>query len=499
MKKRIMVGYGLCFLLGLGGSGAIFSYIMNEKLNKFHQTNTIRRVNNFSPMPTANLSNYIPTFQATEEFEQAAAASVNAVVYVSTKVSNSDSYLGLGDLFGTPQRGSGSGVIISDDGYIVTNNHVIEDASEIIITLNNKTEHKAKVIATDANTDLAVIKIDAIGLQTIKFGNSDDVRVGQWVLAVGNPFNLTSTVTAGIVSAKARNIGILRGQNGGKNGQDYSIESFLQTDAAVNPGNSGGALVSLKGELIGLNTAIATETGSFSGYSFAIPANLVRKVVNDLIHYGTVQRGFIGVSIQDLDARTAQKHNLQTLEGAYVTGIAANGAARAAGLKEGDLIVSIHGKKISSASELQEQIANYNPGDAVQVQVLRDNQPLTLVVTLRNLDGTTDKVEKTAFFNESTSSKKNATLQEIGAAFSEPTTAELRRRDLNYGVKVTEIRKGGRFHSLGIEKGFIITAIDKAPVLSPKDVIDKIESAEHHVYIEGYKTNGKKSYYILSK
>lgn len=492
--KLMWAGYFLCFLLGLGAGGALFSRIVNDKLESFRLAGGVRRVNTvgFSTPSVVSASH----FQPTVEFEQAAAASVNSVVFVSTRFSDSDSYLGLGDLFGSPQRGSGSGIILSEDGYIVTNNHVIEGASEILIVLNNKTEYEASVVGVDPDTDVAVLKIDAAGLPPVKFGNSDDARVGQWVLAVGNPFNLTSTVTAGIISAKARNIGILRAQSNGKNGQDYSIESFLQTDAAVNPGNSGGALVSLSGELMGVNTAIATETGSYSGYSFAIPSNLVKKVVNDLIRFGAVRRGFIGVNIQDVDAKTAQKNKLPTFEGAYVTGLAPNGGAKAAGLKSGDLITAIRGRKITSASELQEQIANYNPGDVVPIQVLRDEQVLTVDVTLRGVDGSENAdAEKRSPRSEKSFVGGAARL--LGATFAEPTPSELRRRDITQGVKVSEITKGGRFHNIGIEKGFIITAIDRKPVNSAQELLAMINDAENHVYIEGYKSNGKKSYYIL--
>ena len=264
-----------------------------------------------------------------------------------------------------PRQGAGSGVIISPDGYIVTNNHVVDDADEISVVLNDKREFNAKLIGTDPSTDIALIKIDASGLPTLKFSNSDNLKLGEWVLAVGNPFNLTSTVTAGIVSAKSRDIGI--------NPDQMRIESFIQTDAAVNPGNSGGALVNTRGELVGINTAIASQTGSYSGYSFAIPSNIVQKVVSDLKEYGDVQRALLNVNIGDVNAEVAKKYNLDKIEGVFIGRVLPGGAAEIAGIKENDVILSIDNVLVNSTSELQEQIGKHRPGDKVVVEIKRNN------------------------------------------------------------------------------------------------------------------------------
>jgi serine protease Do len=280
-----------------------------------------------------------------------------------------------------PQMGSGSGVIISADGYILTNHHVINNADEVEVTLNDKRSYTAQVVGNDPSTDLAILRISEEGLAFVPYGNSDLLEVGEWVLAVGNPFNLTSTVTAGIVSAKGRNINILN--------EEFAIESFIQTDAAVNPGNSGGALVNTKGELVGINTAIASNTGAYTGYSFAVPVNVARKVVNDLIEFGAVQRAFIGVSIRDIDGKFATENGIDRTEGVYVNGLTDGGAATVAGIKEGDIIVAVDGAPVRNVPELQERIGTYRPGDVAQVDVIRKGTPTRFDVTLRNRFGDT--------------------------------------------------------------------------------------------------------------
>jgi len=332
------------------------------------------------------------------DFTYAAEKSVNSVVHVTTmhKVAPSQARGGFSDplfefFFGRPQQpreqeepkerpgGAGSGVILSEDGYIVTNNHVVENASSIEITLNDKRAFKAEIVGVDPTTDIALLKIDANGLTPMLFGNSDELRIGEWVLAVGNPFNLTSTVTAGIVSAKARNINILTA--------DLKIESFIQTDAAVNPGNSGGALVNTRGELVGINTAIASRTGSFAGYSFAIPASIVSKVVADLKEFGVVQRAILGVQLRDINSEFAKENKLPTLDGVYIVNVLEKGAAQLAGIKEGDIITAIGSVRIKSTAELQEQVGRYRPGNIVQVTVLRKDKEHKFDVELRNLSG----------------------------------------------------------------------------------------------------------------
>ena len=319
------------------------------------------------------------------DFTKAAEMSVGAVVHVKTKYNiygkqYVDPFYQF--FFGRPQQqqpmqqaqATGSGVILSDDGYIVTNNHVIAQANEIEVVLNDKRSFTAQLIGTDPNTDIALLKIDATGLPTLEMGNSDDLKVGEWVLAVGNPFNLTSTVTAGIVSAKARNINILDA--------DMKIESFIQTDAAVNPGNSGGALVNTRGELVGINTAIASQTGSYAGYAFAVPTSIVQKVVAALRQYGSVQRALLGIRMLDITSEVQQYYHLNTLEGVYIAEVVSGSAAEKGGVLAGDVVVAVNGNTINSSSELQEKIARKNPGDEVSLTVLRDGKRLDLRVTL---------------------------------------------------------------------------------------------------------------------
>ena len=319
------------------------------------------------------------------DFTQAAERSVEAVVHVKTKYYRQqyvDPFYQF--FFGRPQQSqqpsamaSGSGVILSNDGYIVTNNHVIESANEIEVVLNDKRTFAAQLIGTDPNTDLALLKIEATNLPTIEIGNSDDLRVGEWVLAVGNPFNLTSTVTAGIVSAKARSINILN--------SDMKIESFIQTDAAVNPGNSGGALVNTRGQLVGINTAIASQTGSYAGYAFAIPTAIMQKVVADLRQYGTVQRALLGIRMLDITQQVKDQLSLESMEGVYVGEVISGSAADKAGMKAGDVIVQVDGRPINASSQLQEQIGRKNPGDQITILVRRGHRSVSLQVTLTAL------------------------------------------------------------------------------------------------------------------
>ena len=331
------------------------------------------------------------------DLTDAAEQSVHAVVHIKTQflyqTSVWEDFFGdsfwsdfFGNSFpGTTQHevlGAGSGVIISPDGYIVTNNHVVEDAKEVTVTLNDRREFKATVVGTDPQTDLALVKIESSGLPVLEFGNSDDVRIGEWVLAVGNPFNLTSTVTAGIVSAKARNLNIL--------GENTSIESFIQTDAAVNQGNSGGALVNANGKLIGINSAIASGNGYYTGYSFAIPSNIARKVVDDLKQYGTVQRAYIGVAVVEIDNALADELNLSEVKGLLVRQVTADGAAERAGLRVDDIILALDGREINTVSELKEIVAQHSPGDNMAVTIRRNGQKQKINVTLLNNVGNTN-------------------------------------------------------------------------------------------------------------
>jgi serine protease Do len=329
------------------------------------------------------------------DFTRAASQTVHAVVHIASKTMRSVGSSGPMDIFEyifgyrdynqtpKPQTGYGSGVIISADGYIVTNNHVIEGADEISVTLNDRRNYQAKVIGTDPSTDIALIKIEEKGLSFITFGNSDELKVGEWVLAVGNPLNLTSTVTAGIVSAKGRSIGILGGNNRAQRDKSYSnlsIESFIQTDAAVNPGNSGGALVNTRGELVGINTAIISSSNAFSGYSFAVPVSIVKKVVTDIKEYGSVQRAILGIDISDITPELSKEKKIDVTEGVYIHAVGERSGALDAGVKEGDIVIAVDGEKVTRAAELQEKISRYRPGDKVRLTVLRDKKELNMNV-----------------------------------------------------------------------------------------------------------------------
>ncbi|MCL2435045.1 MAG: Do family serine endopeptidase [Lentimicrobiaceae bacterium] len=411
------------------------------------------------------------------DFTYAAEKSVNSVVHVKTKskVMPSQSRGGYSDpffdfFFGRPQlplqeeeelqerpSGSGSGVILSADGYIVTNNHVVENASSIEVTLNDKRAFKAEVVGTDPSTDIALLKIDATDLTPMSFGNSDNLRVGEWVLAVGNPFNLTSTVTAGIVSAKARNINILSA--------NLKIESFIQTDAAVNPGNSGGALVNTRGELVGINTAIASQTGSFSGYSFAVPVSIASKVVADLKEFGVVQRAILGVQLIDINNEFAKEKKLSTLEGVYIAKVMENSAAKIAGIKEGDIITAIEGIKVKSTAELQEQIGRYRPGDIIQVTVLRNDKEHKFQVELRNLSGNTGVV-------------KAIDLVQLGAKFQPINDSAKRKFGVDGGLEVTSVEKSGRLAKAGVQKGYIILKANKTIINLEEDLAKVYEQVK---------------------
>lgn len=366
-----------------------------------------------------------------------------------------------------PSVGSGSGVIISQDGYIVTNNHVIDKASDIEVSLSDNRNFKAEVIGTDPTTDLALLKIEAEGLTSVGFANSDEVRVGEWVLAIGNPFNLNSTVTAGIVSAKARNINILQSRS--------AIESFIQTDAAVNPGNSGGALVNMDGDLIGINTAIASRTGSYSGYSFAVPTNLVRKVMEDLMQHGIVQRAYLGVLIRNVDGQLAREKDLDLTNGIYIDSLTENGAAAESGLQIGDVIVAIEGKKVNSSPELQAAIGTHRPGDEVSVKVNRNGTEKTLTVVLRNGDGNTGSVEK----------REVLALSKLGAEFEDISDDMADKLDIDGGVKVSKLGYGKLRKETNMRPGFIITKVDGKKLMNKAQLEEILENKKGGVMLEG--------------
>lgn len=439
---------------------------------------------------------YAPT-----DFTQAAEQSVNAVVHVMIKKQQkSQSYnYGYDDpffqfFFGPRQQprqqqpdtdednmavvGSGSGVIISEDGYIVTNNHVIESADKIEVVLNDRTTYEATLIGTDPSTDIALLKVEANGLSFLTFGNSDAMKVGEWVLAVGNPFNLTSTVTAGIISAKSRSIGIMNSQNVG-------IESFIQTDAAVNPGNSGGALVSTRGELIGINTAIASNTGSYSGYSFAVPSNIAQKVVQDLKQYGEVQRALLGVQIANVTPELQKKYELKNTKGVFVASVSDGGAAKEAGLEEGDVIVSIDGEDVNSVPALQEKVGCKRPGESVKLEVVRNGNTKHFVVTLRNVRGTTGVVQ---LANDD---------KLLGASFEAVDAKDMQQLRIRNGIKIAKLGDG-KLKTYGVKEGFIIVKANRMPVTSTKDFEQIVATASEGLFLSGVYPNGKVAYYAIN-
>ncbi len=445
------------------------------------------------PAHYARLTAGTASGQMLPDFTDAAELTVNAVVHIRTEYTRKSPvydhfFFDFHDFFGdrrrrsTPQSrpivATGSGVIISDDGYIVTNNHVVQEAEFIEVTLNDRRTFEARIIGTDPTTDLAVIKIEASDLPYILYGNSDNVRIGEWVLAVGNPFNLTSTVTAGIVSAKARNINIL------VNPEGTAIESFIQTDAAVNRGNSGGALVNLRGELIGINAAIASGTGYYTGYSFAIPVNIVKKVVDDFLIYGAIQRAFIGVSIREIDGRFAREEGIEEVRGVYVAGVSDNSAAKAAGIKDGDIILSVNGTKVNTTSELLEIIGVHRPGDEVSLIVRRNNRDREIPVVLRNRDGETKRVQK-----------EERQIMKILGATLETASQELQNQlGIANGVQVTKLGSGV-LKEAGVREGFIITSIDNRNVNSPEEVENMLRDKKGGVLVEGIYPNRMRAYY----
>lgn len=446
--------------------------------------------------PPAALARYITQLPTTlPDFTLVAEMTVNSVVHIRTeyerKSSVYDDFFGMPepfrDLFsprrrdsGRPIVATGSGVIVSADGLIMTNNHVVAEADRIEVTFNDNSSYEATIVGTDPTTDLALIRIEAKGLPALPFGNSDDARVGEWVLAVGNPFNLTSTVTAGIISAKGRNINILGGGS--------AIESFIQTDAAVNRGNSGGALVNTHGELIGINAAIASTTGTFAGYSFAIPVNIAKKVMVDLLEFGEVQRGLLGVNIVELNSQRARELNLDIVRGVYIGGYTNdNSAAEAAGLKEGDVIVGIDGNRIHTAAELQETVGRKRPGDQINVTYYRNGREYSTNVVLRNSFG-----EKSLVASESSSLDRR-----LGARMEAMTESELRRMNLNHGVRVNRVTQGPLYQA-GIRDGFIITHVDRQPVRSPQELNKLLENKSGGILVEGLTPNGNRQYYGLA-
>jgi Do/DeqQ family serine protease len=473
--KRIA---GLFLIALAGGLFAIGAYKLMER--KVFSTSSrpagipVQKVN-YNPSAAANLP----------DFEEAASLSVHAVVHIKSEFQKKSlvyddffEFFNFGGRpqpreYSTPYSAMGSGVIVSGDGYIVTNNHVVQEATDVTVTLNDKREYKATIIGTDPSTDLALIKIDEQGLPYLTYGNSDDVKIGEWVLAVGNPFNLTSTVTAGIVSAKARDINIL--------GSKGAIESFIQTDAAVNSGNSGGALVNTRGELIGVNAAIASGTGYYTGYSFAIPVNIVKKVVSDFMKFGKIQRAYLGVYFSEINDQFAKEKGISDLRGIYVDDVVENGAAQAAGIRSGDVIIRIDNTDINGKAELMEVIGQKNPGDKANVVINRDGKEMELPLVLQS--------EETKLIAEN-----NSKIVVLGATFEPLSSSEKAKFNVDYGFKVISTGNG-KLKTAGINTGFILLAVDRKPVRSVQELKQSLAGRQGGVLIEGVYPNGLRAYY----
>lgn len=482
-KRQFILGVLLASLLG--GTIAIWGYqLLKEDQQEPYGT--------FEERQNVLLSRFESTSAPKVEvpaglnFVNAAKMVTPGVVHIKSTYSESEGYASrnpLSDIFGNggpdarKARASGSGVIISDDGYIVTNNHVIDNASKIEVVLNSNEKFEAEIIGTDPSTDLALLKVNSADLPFVKFGNSDQLLIGEWVLAVGNPYDLTSTVTAGIVSAKGRNINILRNREGNQ------IEAFIQTDAVVNPGNSGGALVNLQGELIGINTAIASPTGSFAGYSFAVPVTLVKKVMNDLKEFGEVQRAMLGIQIAEVDdARLTEE--IDELKGVYISKVNPNTAAEAAGLEKGDIIIKIDDKDIDTVPELQEHVATKRIGDKIEVTFKRRGKTKTVKATLKNPSATFEVV------------KRAEPVEVEGAVFEDLNANELAILEIRGGVKISKVNDG-KWEKAGIKKGFIITSIDQQRVNNVKELKSILNKKDGNITVLGVYPDGSKDYFSL--
>ena len=497
MKKAIkIIVYSFVLICCCVGASIITTGCINKKNNKVVYVSE-------QGVPYTTLSQaYMPSAGKSQlvDLTDAAEKTVHGVVHIKSTVnSRTQVYQEIPDIieqfmFGArprqrqyqtqPQVGYGSGVILTKDGYIVTNNHVIEKADEIQVTLNDNRVFTATLVGADANTDLALIKIEGDEFPVVPMGNSDDLRLGEWVLAVGNPFNLTSSVTAGVVSAKSRKIGIY---DGGE-----SIESFIQTDAAINMGNSGGALVNVRGELVGINAALESPTGTYAGYGFAIPTTIVKKVVADLKEYGTVQRAMLGIMGGDvMQMRQDERNNDvdfgDAIDGVFISDLVDGGGALAAGIKEGDIITAINGKKIKSMNELQETIVQYRPGDKVTVSVLRGKKEMEIEVELKNSRGNTEIV-------------KDADMEVLGAVFQEVPEQTRRNLNIGYGVQVSSI-KNGLMKDAGIQRGYIILRINNQQIKSADDVEriykEAASSPNQELFLSGVYPSGRRAVYAI--
>ncbi|MBO4803600.1 MAG: Do family serine endopeptidase [Muribaculaceae bacterium] len=506
MKKNLKLAIMLVAASVLGSAATMMATSELEKRGVIHDTYVVTKENNEGkPAENSFVQTSTRTVDMSRDFTDVAESTINCVVSIKNYATPQQNYYGgdfidpfeffFGPGYGGSQRqrqqqpqqkgelqpkGSGSGVIISADGYIVTNNHVIEGAEKLEVTLNDNRQFNATVVGSDEKTDIALIKINAKDLHAITFGNSDAVKAGQWCVAVGNPFGFNSTVTAGIISAKAR----------GMSAGDNSIKAFIQHDAAVNPGNSGGALVNTAGELIGINTMIYSQTGNYSGVSFAVPSNTVKKVITDIKQYGTVQRAVLGIQYSELTAEKAKEEKITaTNEGIYVAAVTDRGAAKEAGLQEGDVIVKLNGSRVKDSGEMQEEMNKLRPGDKAEIEYYRDNKLKRTTVTFKNDQGNTKMT-------------KQSDVMSLGCAFTELSREEKEDLAISKGLKVVGI-KAGKFKNAGIRDGFIITDINNIPVDSRDDVesiynkIMRSGESDKVMFITGFYPTGKKVYYAV--
>ena len=447
----------------------------------FNQTPTVVQVEEGPRFRTVSL-----TQDNWPDFTYAAESAVDAVVYVRVKSTETTQEMPnsiFEFFFGMPQQGaprqrervgSGSGVIIREDGYIVTNNHVIDGATEIEVTLNNNEKYSATLVGTDPATDIALLKVDAKGLPFIPFADSDKLRLGEWVIAIGSPYDLRSTITAGIVSAKGRSMPNYSGE--------FKIESFIQTDAAVNPGNSGGALVDKAGRLVGINTAIISQTGSYTGYSFAVPSNIVKKIVYDLIDFGSVKRAMLGITMQSIDDKIASELKLSSRNGVYIVEVAKNSAADKAGLVKGDVIVEVDSVKITTPSSVQEVVSRFSPGDKAKITIIRDGKKKVVEVVFKGTsqeNGTVAEDGSVAFYGSSLKAADKELLEKFG---------------LKNGVQIVELG-AGKLKDAGAVEGFIILYVNDQPVKSPQEVVEIVKKAKRSVFVEGITPSGRVGYF----
>ena len=451
------------------------------RIAMYYQTPSVVQVDEGARFRTVNLSQ-----DNWPDFTYAAESAVDAVVYVKVKATQAAPEMpgSIFDFFfGMPQQGSprqrekvgsGSGVIIREDGYIVTNNHVIEGATEIEVTLNNNEKYTAVLVGADPATDVALLKVEATGLPFIPFADSDKLRLGEWVIAIGSPYDLRSTITAGIVSAKGRSMPNYSGE--------FKIESFIQTDAAVNPGNSGGALVDKAGRLVGINTAIISQTGSYTGYSFAVPSNIVKKIVYDLIDFGSVKRAMLGITMQPIDDKIADELKLSSRNGVYIVEVLKNSAADKAGMKKGDVLVAVDSVKITTPSSVQEVVSRFSPGDKAQITVLRDGKEKLVEVEFKGTaqeNGTVADDGSVAFF---------------GSAIKEADKDTLAKFGLKNGVQIVDLGEG-KLKEAGAVEGFIILYVNDQPVKSPQEVVEIVKKSKRSVFIEGITPSGRAGYF----